>query len=488
MPYVIRSQFVINDPAKPQPLVDGYIIYDETGVREVGKFNKEAEKLLIKDLGASLEVIKSESLIQSSTKDEPIPKHKALLLPGFIKAHGHDHESPIIGIARDVPLTTWLDESVNPFTSYIQKHMEELTTRFGYSPNYLSFLKSRMDDVYYGITASLSHLCNYAKNFADELVAANDLLTTHLTIAVGSQDRNFYKEVLDQPYAKAVDRLNNYLSRHGQNPHVRFIPGPDQDFSNSPEMLKALKKWAEEQKSLIHIHSSEEKKTTAWFKEKYQVTPVEYLSEIGFLDDSTLIAHQVQCTENDLDLLQKNRVGIVHNPTANTILGSGMPPVLEMQKRNIRVAIATDGSGSSDNQNIIAAARLAAQYQKAYHQDPAVLPVKKLLQMITTIPAEMLRLNKGSLLPGKDADMVLIDLSKPNLIPSYPETILENLFWASDGSEVNTVVVGGKTILQDKKYLTVDESKVFSQIEELAGGLFKYKAKAKKIKGTGAHQ
>jgi 5-methylthioadenosine/S-adenosylhomocysteine deaminase len=114
---------------------------------------------------------------------------------------------------------------------------------------------------------------------------------------------------------------------------------------------------------------SEEPKTTAWFVKTYGMTPVEYAHSIGFLDTETILAHQVNCTENDLTIIKKTGAKVVHNPLANTILGSGMPPLKKMEEMGIPYVISTDGSGSADNQDILLAARSAAQYQKAFHGD-----------------------------------------------------------------------------------------------------------------------
>ncbi|GIQ90386.1 hypothetical protein KIPB_013164, partial [Kipferlia bialata] len=130
-------------------------------------------------------------------------------------------------------------------------------------------------------------------------------------------------------------------------PRFTLVPGPDQFFSNGGELLKALKAWSDAKGRLVHIHSSEEPGTTKWFRETYGMTPVEYADSIGFLGPRTVVAHQVNCTEHDLELLAERQVKVVHNPLANTILSSGMPPIPEMIEKGITVAISTDGSGSA---------------------------------------------------------------------------------------------------------------------------------------------
>lgn len=132
-------------------------------------------------------------------------------------------------------------------------------------------------------------------------------------------------------------------------PRTRVVPGPDQCFSNGPELLKALKKWAKDHDTLIHIHSSEEPGTTKWFVETFKETPVEYFKRIGFLDSRTILAHQVNTTQHDLEILKETGAKVVHNPLANTVLSSGMPPIRQMVEMGIPVCISTDGNGSADN-------------------------------------------------------------------------------------------------------------------------------------------
>ncbi len=343
----------------------------------------------------------------------------------------------------------------------------------------------RLDDIYYGITSVLTHHCNFNKYNCADLVTANTLAGTNIIIAVGGQDRNYDPRILDTP-EEAVKRLDDYTAEFAGEKRVRIIPGPDQVFSNSAAMLKALKDWSREHDTLIHIHSSEEPKTTAWFYENYLSTPVEYLNQVGLLDETAILAHQVNNTPVDLAILQGTGTNVVHNPLANTILGSGMPPVVEMLKKGIPVAISTDGSGSSDSQNMLAAARLASQYQKAFHMDAHLLPAQRVLEMVTVVPAKMLRLNSGELAPGKDADLILIDLRRPNLTPTRVDNVVENLIWASDGSEVRWVLAAGKLLKDDYRFVTLNEEEIKADIQKLSELMIEYKKSRPEIKATGA--
>jgi 5-methylthioadenosine/S-adenosylhomocysteine deaminase len=415
-----------------------------------------------------------------------------VLLPAFVKAHGHDHEQPLIGVARDEPLADWLDHAVNPFTGFLNARREELRERLGATPQAVTYRMARVCDIHYGITASMVHHCNWNKFHLEDIAAANEAAGTTMIVAVGAQDRFYAPALLDRP-GDAVARLERALEIQARCARTRFVPGPDQCFSNSRASLLPQKAWARDHGTLFHIHSSEEPRTTRWFTEAVEpgLTPVEYFREIGILDAATILAHQVNCGPRDVEIIARSGAAVVHNPLANTILGSGMPPLLEMLRAGVPVAISTDGSGSADNQNILAAARLASQYQKALHQDASLLPAQQLLEMVTVAPNAILGLDQGELAPGRQADWILVDLARPNLVPTRLDNVTENLLWAADGSEVDTVVAHGRVLKHDGRVLPFRDGtspeELMAKVQALSEWFAEYRATAPETRGTGAH-
>ncbi|PIE16184.1 MAG: hypothetical protein CSA66_07705 [Proteobacteria bacterium] len=490
MPRFIRARFLlpISDEIGPATRIeDGYVLWEGDRVVELGQFfDRGVGERLIRAYGGALEVVGPTSVTRGPKAVAELVRHEGAILPGFVKAHGHDHEPPIIGLVKDVPLTAWLDGVVNPFTGFMKKQQARLAELLGKSPQSVSYLKARVDDLYYGITTSMVHHCNHSKYYADELVAAAEQAGTRMIVAVGGQDRHYADDLLDS-VDQAIARLDAYTARHGDKPRVEIIPGPDQLFSNGPEMMKALKAWARQHGTLLHFHSSEEKNTTAWFRKTYGQTPIEYANGLGILDERTVVAHQVHSTAEDLDILAETGTRIVHNPLANTILGSGMPPVVELIERGIPVAISTDGSGSADNQNILAAARLASQYQKARYSRADFLPAQQALEMITIEPARILGLDVGTLEVGRPADLVVIATDTPNMTPTRVTNVVENLIWASDGSEVRVVVGGGEVLRQGATFHTLDVEQILEDVTTLATEFDEYQAAAPALKGTGAN-
>jgi 5-methylthioadenosine/S-adenosylhomocysteine deaminase len=478
------------EPDRARRIQDGYVLASGGQILEVGAYTPAIGTRLLRAWGDRLEVLHTHREITSS---DPIPMQDMALLPALVKAHGHDHEQPLIGIARDEALTDWLDHAVNPFTGFLNEHQAELADRLGCSPQLTVYRMARVCDIHYGITASMVHHCNWNKHHLEDIATANEAAGTRMTVAIGSQDRHYAAALLDRP-GEALARLDRALEIQAGCARTRFIPGPDQDFSNSRESLIPQKDWARRHGTLLHIHSAEEPRTTRWFTQEVEpgLTPVAYFKEIGILDRSTVLAHQVNCGPRDVEILAAAGTAVVHNPLANTILGSGMPPLMDLLRAGVPVAISTDGSGSADNQNLFAAARLAAQYQKAFHQDATLLPSQQLLEMITVVPNRILGFNQGELAPGRQADWILLDLARPNLVPTRLDNLTENLVWAADGSEVDTVVASGRLLKLNGRVLPFQDGSraedIMAQVQSLSEAFATHQATAPEIKGTGAHR
>ncbi len=483
---LLRTKFLLpisDELGRETRIVDGFIFIEGQYIKEVGKYNNQRIHNIIDSCRSDLEIIGTPT--GEITEDDEIPQINGVALPGFVKGHGHDHESPIIGIAKDVPLTTWLDSAVNMYTGFLHTEESSLTKRFGKSPYLITYLKARIDDLQHGITTALVHHCNFNKYHVDELIEANQIVGTKIMIAVGSQDRHYDPRILDIPASIAVKRLDELYKKYKGVQNIKIIPGPDQFFSNGPELLRVLKTWAQEHDTLIHIHSSEEPATTKWFIEEYGMTPIEYGHSIDFLDKDTFVGHQVHNTENDLTILANTKTKVVHNPLANTILGSGMPPLQKFKERGIEFAISTDGSGSADNQNIINAARVAAQYQKALHQDATLMTAQDVLERITIIPSGFLGFNTGSLETGKLADIVIVDLSAPNLTPTRVDNVVENLIWAANGNEIQYVISNGELLIDNYTFTSLKVQDVLQEVQDLSEMFFEYKSLLTPKKTTG---
>jgi len=158
--YVLcRARYLLPfaEPDRAQRIEDGYVLAKGETILEAGPYAEEIGRRILENFGSELKIIGDPG------ESGGVPKLNAALLPAFVKAHGHDHEQPLIGIAKDEPLTSWLDHAVNPFTSFMRSQREELTELLGCVPQLAVYRMARLVDIYYGITASMVHHCNFNK-------------------------------------------------------------------------------------------------------------------------------------------------------------------------------------------------------------------------------------------------------------------------------------------------------------------------------------
>ena len=261
-----RADFLLplTAPDRARRIADGYVLSEGERLIEVGPYDAAVGLRLRARYGERLQVLGG-ALLRPETAGDPLPRLRGVLLPAFVKAHGHDHEQPLIGIAKDEPLTAWLDHAVNPFTGFINRHRAELSAELGCTPQLATYRMARLCDLHYGITASMVHHCNHNKYHLEDVALANESAGTTMIVAVGGQDRYYVEELLDRP-EQALERLDRALRIQADCRRTSFCPGPDQLFSNSRRVLVPQKRWAREHGTLFHVHSAEEPATTRWFQ------------------------------------------------------------------------------------------------------------------------------------------------------------------------------------------------------------------------------
>jgi len=176
----------------------------------------------------------------------------------------------------------------------------------------------------------------------------------------------------------------------------------------------------------------------------------------------------VRLNHRDINLLKGMRGGVVHNPVSNLKLGCGIAPVIELQQRGITVGLGTDGPGSATTLDMFEEIKAATWLQKLHYGDPTRLPARKVLQMATIESAKLLGIDHevGTIEAGKKADLILIDLKKPHLQPVHEVESL--LAYSVNGADVDTTIVNGQLLMQNRKLLTLDENDIFQHIVPIA--------------------
>jgi 5-methylthioadenosine/S-adenosylhomocysteine deaminase len=203
-------------------------------------------------------------------------------------------------------------------------------------------------------------------------------------------------------------------------------------------------------------------------RQNYGVTPVELLNDMHFFDNHTIAAHVVWPTTDDDALLAAAGVGVIHNPTSNMKISSGVSPVARMRDAGIHVGLGTDGAASNNDLDMWEEMRLASLLSKVSTMDPTSLPAATVLEMATADGARAIGLDGtvGRLTPGLRADLIQVDLSDPSFLPLYD--VVSHLVYVADEQDVTTVVVDGKVLMRDQNVLTIDERQLRSDVERIA--------------------
>ena len=194
---------------------------------------------------------------------------------------------------------------------------------------------------------------------------------------------------------------------------------------------------------------------------------MQYLDKVGVLGPDVLAAHCIFVDETDRKILAQRQVGCVHNPSSNMMLASGVSPVPEMRAAGVAVGLGTDGpAGSNNDLNLMEEMDLTAKLAKISKMDPLALNAKAVVEMATFEGARALHLDKeiGSLERGKKADLILISLDEPNAVPMYD--VYAQLAYALKGSDVQTVLIGGRVVMRDHALLTVKEDAAIAKARE----------------------
>jgi 5-methylthioadenosine/S-adenosylhomocysteine deaminase len=215
------------------------------------------------------------------------------------------------------------------------------------------------------------------------------------------------------------------------------------------------------------VHLAETKTEVEQVREQQGVTPVRYLESLGILDRDTVCVHCVWVDEEEIEILARAGAKVSTCPQSNMKLASGIAPLKEMLAAGIPVGLGTDGGASNNRLDLFFEMDICAKLHKVKNLDPTALPATTVLQMATVGGAHVLGLQDriGSLLPGKKADIILLNLRRPNLQPFYHPDLL---VYAASGADVSTVIINGKLVMQDRKILTFDVEETMAEVRRLA--------------------
>ncbi|MGQ9507256.1 MAG: amidohydrolase [Candidatus Bathycorpusculaceae bacterium] len=381
--------------------------------------------------------IKAEKLINAKGK---------VAMPGLINCHTHASMTLFRGIAEDKPLDDWLRETIWPLEA-----------------------KLKAEDVYVGALLGCLEMiksgttCFADMYFHEEIVAkAVEQSGMRAALAQGIIEAG-NRELGRKMFGQSVDfakRFNGYADGR-----ITALLGPHAAYSCSQELLKEISEKASELGVGVHMHLAESKEMLQG------VSEVEFLDEIGFFKNSVLAAHCINLSRKDMQILSKHGVNVAHVPVANMKLGLGAAKIKDLKSLGVNVCLGTDGPASNNILDMFETIKFAALLQKLTYSDPTVLSAYEVLKMATINGAKALGLTDkiGSLEIGKRADIILIEFSKPHLKPLHD--VFASLVYSVRGSDVETVIVDGKVIMENRHVKTLDEASIMRKAEKTASDL-----------------
>jgi len=248
---------------------------------------------------------------------------------------------------------------------------------------------------------------------------------------------------------------------------IRCSFAPHAPYTCSEELLLKAKELAEKHDALLQIHVAETRKEVFDSLKKSGKRPVEYLDSIGFVNEKVIAAHCVWITKREAGMLGSRGAKVSYNPVSNMKLASGgVAPIPQMLESNVCVTFGTDGAVSNNSLNMLETIKVGTLLQKSHLWDSRVLNAQQALDFATINGAKALGVDAGSIEEGKLADIFLMELGSPNLLPA--NSLVSNLVYSSNPSNVSDVIVDGKLVMKDRRILTIDEEKVFEKVRKVS--------------------
>ena len=371
----------------------------------------------------------------------------AVIMPGLINSHSHVAMTFLRGLADDLPLMEWLTEHIFPRERRLTADIVELGSLLGCA-----------EMIRTGTTA-----------FTDMYLLEDAVISA----VEASGLRCLAGEVIfafpSPAYATAEEALllvEEQARRWKGHPRIRVGVMPHAVYTTSPEIMTGCRDLARRHGLMLHIHLAETAAETETCLAAYGKRPLAYCRDLGLLGPDATIAHAVDLTDAELDVLAATGAHVAHNPRSNMKLASGVAPVHGMLARGMLPGIGTDGAASNNSLNMFAEMSACALLHKVSNLDPTLLSADVVLDMATHGGAAAMGWPElGKLVQGGPADMVALDLRSPNLQPMY--ALASHLVYAATGHELRLSMADGKILYLDGDWMTLDYPHLLHEARKL---------------------
>lgn len=373
-----------------------------------------------------------------------------LVMPGLVNVHTHSPMTIYRGYADDLPLIEWLYDYIFPVEA---KFTSPVNVRAGMR------------------LAIAEMLLSGTTTFNDTYYFVNDMAEE---VALGGMRAVMAESLIDFPApnsptpADGISHTLDLIAKWKDHPLVSIGVAAHTPFTASADLIVKAKEIAKEHKTIYNIHVAE----TLWEVQesikKHGVSPVKYLYDLGVFDRDTIASHCVHLNDEDIAIFARQDVAVGHNPQCNMKLANGVAPIQKFLSMGIRVGIGTDGVASNNDLDMFDEMRSSALSQKLSTGDPSALAAKTVIEMATIMGAKAIGLGDiaGSLEKGKKADVIMLDLSRPHANPLH--NVYSLIAYSLRGSDVETVIVNGRIVVDKREFLTLDIERIFAEVKGIA--------------------
>jgi len=411
---LIKNGYVITMDGPP--IENGCVLVEDSKITYVGKEEKPAEKV--------------------------IDAKNCVVMPGMINTHTHIGMTLFRGYADDLPLQQWLEDHIWPAEA-----------KLTHDDLYIGTMLGCLEMIRSGTTAFADmyiHVDSVARAVEESGMRA---ALSYGMIDLGDKSR------ADSELAEGKRFFNTW--NDAAQGRITAMYGPHAPNTCSREFLVRVKEQAVKDNARIHIHVLETKAELNQMKEQFGMCSVNMLDELGFLGPDVLAAHCIWLSGGDMDILANRNVNIAHCPISNMKLASGIAPVPELLERGANVALGTDGCASNNSLDMFEEMKTTALLHKVKSMDPTTLPAEEVIKMATLNGAKALGVPVGVLRPGMLADIIIVDMYKPHLLPVHNP--ISHLVYAARGSDVKTTIVNGNILMEDGVVKSIDQEKVMKK-------------------------
>jgi 5-methylthioadenosine/S-adenosylhomocysteine deaminase len=403
------------------------------------------------DDGVILAVGAADEIVAEYPAVETLAGDNRVVMPGLINGHSHAAMTLLRGVADDLALMDWLQNYIFPAeVEFVDAEFVRIGTELACWEMIRGGTTTFVDMYYYpDMIAEVVESCGMRA-----LISAT-VIGQRSPDAEGADD--------------SITKGRAFVERwQGRSSRITPIFGPHANYTLDAGQLAATRAAALELGAPVSIHVSESPYELQYSQDTYGMTSILLYDSIEFFDVPTIAAHVVWPTEEEIAILAKRKVGVIHNPTSNMKIASGISPVTEMLEAGVRVGLGTDGAASNNDLDMWEEMRLAAFLQKVDRMDPTALPATTVLSMATSGGATAIGLGNtvGSLEPGKRADLIQVAFDDVHHVPTYD--VISHLVYVSDEQDVASVVVDGKVLMKERSMLTIDTDRVRAEATALA--------------------